>query len=97
MCARANSVMVSMRPQYDEITQQILYKEIFRDLAELPRFLLGLAERWITPHVPAAAESAECLYSGASRVRARAFYLVAGDEKLPVRVQNIRSVIAPAL
>jgi hypothetical protein len=44
MCARANSLMVSMRPQCDEITQQILYKAIFRDLAGLPRFLLDLAE-----------------------------------------------------
>ena len=53
-------------------------------------FLLDLAERWITLHIPAPAQGAERPYRSTSRVRARAFYLVAGNQKLPVRVQNIR-------
>src|SRR4051812_9044935 len=51
--------------------------------------LLELAQRWITPHIPAAAQSAECAYSSAGRVSTRAFDLVAGNQKLPVRIQNI--------
>ena len=50
---------------------------------------LDLAKRWITPYVPAAAQSAERTYSSTSRIRARGFDLVAGNQKLPVRIQNI--------
>lgn len=51
--------------------------------------LLDLAKRWITPHVPAAAQSAEGTHSSTSCIRARGFDLVAGNQKLPVRIQNI--------
>jgi hypothetical protein len=51
--------------------------------------LLDIAERWITPHFPAAAQSAEGTDSSTSRIRTRAFDLVAGNQKLPVRIQNI--------
>lgn len=56
--------------------------------------LLDLAKRWITPHVPAAAQSAEGTYSSTSCIRARAFDLVAATKSCLSASKTSVSVVA---